>query len=149
MNRFIFRFKSVLRFKEIIEEQKKRDFGTALSHLRHEEKTLENIEHAISDHEELTEQSGQGKICVRELENKFHYARLLDSKKTSQTKIVKKAKDTLESKRTELVESTKKKKIFERLQERDREEYNKEVKKEEQKLNDESSIQRFNPPQKH
>ncbi|MFC1693038.1 flagellar export protein FliJ [Candidatus Latescibacterota bacterium] len=141
MNRFRFRFQSVLRYREVIEESKKRHFGVALNHLKHEETRRGQIETSIAQHEKVREQSAQGKISARDLQNKLNYARQLDNKNKIQKKLVKKAGEVLESKRTELVEATKKKKIFDRLKEHEREEYEYEVQKEEQKLSDELSSQ--------
>ena len=143
MNRFKFRFGSVLRYREILEENKKRDFGVSLSHLDHEEKNLDRIEDTITDHEQLMEKSGKGNISARDLQNKSNFARHLDGKKEFQEKQVEKAEEELESKRTELVEATKEKKMFERLKERDHEAYDEELKKEERKLNDDFLSQRF------
>ena len=144
MNRFKFRFGSVLRYRKILEDEKKRDFGSALDHLSHEEEKLKKIGGDISRHDEEIEKSGQGKVSARDLENKSNYARHLDGKKDTQEKQIVKSEEVLESKREELVESTKKKKIFERLKERDLEEYNKEATREEMTRNDEFASQRFN-----
>ena len=146
MNRFKFRFRSVLRFREIIEENKKRIFGIALNHLKHEEAHYDSIVNQINGQEKLMEQKEVGKVSVRDLKNNFNYARHLDRNKESQGKQVAKAKENLESKRTELVEATKRKKILERLKERDRENHNKALKKEEQAIIDDISTQHFNNP---
>ena len=142
MNIFRFRFESVLRYRKIIEENKNRDFGIALSHLKHEETNLEGIKNSISYHEELIEKSASGMISAHDLENKLNYAHLLDDKRESQEKQVKKAEDEVELKRTELANAAKKKKIFERLKEHDHEDYNDELRKEEQALIDELTSQR-------
>ena len=133
----------MLRYREIIEENKKRDFGVALNHLRHEEESLEKIDETIDSHEKLIEQSGQGAVSARDLQNKFNYARQLDKKRDSQEQNIDKAEKEVETRRGDLIESTKKKKIFERLKERDQESHEKAVRKEEQAHSDEISPQRF------
>lgn len=143
MNRFRFRFRSVLRYREIIEENKKKDFGVALKHLTHEESNLARIDTAITQHAELMEKSGQGSVSAHDLQNKFNYARQLDKKKNSQKTLIEKVEIVLESKRTALVEATKKKKIFERLKERDRVAYDEATRKEEQALSDDLTSMRF------
>jgi flagellar FliJ protein len=143
MNRFRFRFRSVLRYREIIEDNKKRDFGVALNHFVHEEANLNSIDNSIAGHEELAERSGQGRITARDLQNKYDYARHLDRKRESQEKVVESAEEELESRRKKLVEATKEKKIFERLKERDRETHNEAQRKEEQALSDDLTSQRF------
>ncbi|MBT4484196.1 MAG: flagellar export protein FliJ [Candidatus Latescibacteria bacterium] len=144
MNRFRFRFASVLRYREILEDERKRDFGIALDHLSHEEDKLEKIGGDISLHEKKMEKSRLGKVSIHDLQNKFIYARHLDGEKDAQEKQIVKSKGVLESKREELVESMKKKKIFERLKERDIDKYNEETKREEMTQNDEFASQRFN-----
>ena len=149
MNRFRFRFESVLRFREIIEERKKRYFGIALNHLTHEEKRFSQIKNSIIRHEKLREQSGKGKISAHDLKNKFNFAQQLDKKHETQKKHVEKAEEALEEKRNEVVESTKQKKIFERLKEHEYKQYEHEVRKEEQTLIDELSSRNFkNHPKK-
>ncbi len=148
MNRFRFRLRSVLRFREIIEENKKRVFGIALDHLKHEETRYDLIANQINGQEKFMEQKGEGKVSSRDLRNNFNYVRHLDRNKESLEKQVEKAKENLESKRTELVEATKRKKILERLKERDREDHNKAVRKEEQAIIDDISTQHFNNPHK-
>jgi len=144
MNRFRFRFASVLRYREIMEETRKRGFGAAMDHYRHEESRLKRIDGEIAGLEESMERGGQGRISVQDLQNRYNYARVLDRKREAQEKTVKAAEQEVERRRRELVEAMKQKKIFERLRERDRETYENELRKEEQKMLDEFSVQRFN-----
>jgi len=144
MNRFRFRFASVLRYREILEETKRRGFGAAMDHYRHEEARLKRIDGEIAGLEKLMERSGQGRISVQDLQNKYNYARVLDRERDAQERAMKAAEQEVEKRRRELVEAMKQKKIFERLRERDREIYEDEVRKEEQKMLDEFSVQRFN-----
>lgn len=143
MNRFRFRFSGVLRYREIIEENKTRTFGVALDHLNHEEERLRFIDNAISGHEKFVEDSSQGKISVRDLQNKYNFARHLDRERDTQAQVISKAHDEMETRRKELIEATKKRKIIERLKERDRESYEIDVRREEQIISDETSTQRF------
>jgi len=144
MNRFRFKLKSVLRHREILEEEKKREFGVALNHLKHEENQYKEIENTIDSHEKLMEKSSLGRLSVRDIQNKFNYARHLDSKKGSQKNLLHKAKEALETRRVKLMEAMKRKKTLERLKERDRETYNEGVRKEEQALIDEMTSLNFN-----
>lgn len=144
MNRFRFRLESLLRFRGAKEEEKKREFGVVLGHLKHEEAQYDTIVNNIDKHDEFMEESGQGKILVRTLIRNFLFARSLEKKKSEQKESVKKAEEVVEKKRSELVEVTKKKRILERLKENRLEEYNQAVIKEEQALIDEISSQRYN-----
>ena len=144
MNRFRFRLESLLRFRAAKEEEKKREFGVVLGHLKHEEAQYNAIVNNIDQHNRFMEESGQGKISVRTLMRNFFYARSLEKSKSEQRKAVKKAEELAGEKRSELTEATKKKRILERLKENKLEEYNQAVIKEEQALIDEFSTQRYN-----
>ena len=144
MNRFRFRLESLLRFRAAKEEEKKREFGIVLGHLKHEEAQYNAIANNIDQHNRFMEESGQGKISVRTLMRNFFYARSLEKTKSEQKKAVKKAEELVGEKRSELTEATKKKRILERLKENKLEEYNQAVTKEEQALIDEFATQRYN-----
>jgi len=143
MNRFRFRFSSVLRYREILEESKKREFGTAMDHLRHEEDMMRSLDDLIAGHEQLAEESSQGPVSVAHLQNMYNYARRLDHEREGQEKIVHEARAEADKRRDDLIEATRNKKIFERLEERDREAWNLEARKEEQAFSDEISVQNY------
>ena len=143
MNRFRFRLESVLRFRRAKEDEKKREFGTTVGHLKHEKDRYNEIVKTSNSHDRLIEKYGKGKMSVRNLINNFFYARHLDKRKADQNKAVEGAHEVVDEKRAELVEATKKKKVLERLKERKLEEHNKAALKEEQALIDDISSQRF------
>ena len=136
MNRFIFRLQSVLRLREIKEDEKKREFGSAMQKLHHEEKELEHLGSSLQNHENSMEEQGKGAVTTAQLTNNYNYARSLDGKIDNQTKKVKEEEKVVDGKREELVQSTKQKKILERLKERKREDHEKAVLSEEQDLID-------------
>ncbi len=141
MNRFRFRLQGVLLYRGAQEETKKREFGTVLGNLRHEEVTYNGIIDDIKSHDEFSERTGKGIVSTRNLINNFHYSRSLERKKTDKVKKIENAQVAVDKKRSELVDATKNKKILERLRERKLEEYNKAVTKEEQVLIDEIATQ--------
>jgi flagellar protein FliJ len=144
LNRFRFRFESVLRLRDLIEEGKEREFGVAAGKLKREEDVLYRIANEIDEHKTKTENDSKGFINVRKLILDNNYSKHLEIKKTEQKKAVTKAVGFLEKKRLELVESTKQKKVMERLKEKDREEYIKSSDRLEQAAIDDSAAQRFN-----
>ena len=143
MNRFRFRLASVLRVREIEEDKKKREFGAAMQNLHREEQELGSLGRTLLDHERTMESSAKGQVSVRDLQNNFNYARALDSKILFQKKRVKEKKKVVDGKRSELAESTKRKRILERLKERYHEEYEKEAAKEEQSTIDDITSVRY------
>ncbi|MBN1290270.1 MAG: flagellar export protein FliJ [Candidatus Latescibacteria bacterium] len=143
MNRFRFRLASILRLREVHEDKKKREFGAALGKLNLENNELNQLKGSLQDHEIGMEKRSRGTVSVHQLRNNFNYARALDMKIGEQKKHVKAAADVVESRRVELAESSKKKKILEHLKDRDREEHNHAVEKEEQVVIDELTTQRY------
>jgi len=146
MNRFRFRLANLFRLRGVEEDKKKREFGIALGHLGREENKLKELGGTLSEHEKHMEEQGQGAVSAQELQNNFNYARSLDGRIEEQQKNVKNAEDTMKAKRADLAEASKQKKILERLQDRDREEYNHAVAKEEQANIDELNTQRYQKP---
>ena len=136
MNRFIFRLQSVLRLREIKEDEKKREFGDSIQKLQQEENELEQMDRSLQNHENNMEEKGKGVITTAQLTSGFNYARSLDEKIDNQKKKVKEEESAVDGKREELVQSTKQKKKLERLKERKREEHEKAVLSEEQDLID-------------
>ena len=146
MNRFRFRLANLFRLRGVEEDKKKREFGIALGHLGREENKLKKMDGTLSEHEKHVEEHGQGAVSARELQNNFNYARSLDGRIEEQQKNVKKAEESMISRRADLAEASKHKKILERLKDRDREEYNHAVAKEEQAIIDELTTQRYHKP---
>jgi flagellar protein FliJ len=144
VNRFRFRLESVLRVREIEEDIKKREFGVVMRRLHREEQELGKLSTSLQDHEQYMESHTEGRVCVRDLQNNFNYARALDGKILFQKKRVKEKKKIVDHKRSELAESTKRKRILERLKERYREEHEREVVKEEQSIVDDITSVRYN-----
>jgi len=142
MNKFKFRFASVLRYREIIEDNKKRDFGVAMNHLQNQESTLRAIDSSIDGHSQDTADSSQGGVSVRDLQGRYDFARKLDRDREQQEEQIAKAREEVEERRTHLVEATKQKKIFEKLEDRDRDIHEQDARKEESMIIDEIATQR-------
>lgn len=145
MNRFRFRFESLLKVREAEEEVKKREFGVVLGHLKHEKDQFNRINDSIASHDENRENAAEGKVTTpRKLFHDFQYSQRLEREKSEQKKTLDSVQEVVEEKRKDVVEATKKKKIFDRLREKDQAEHDHAVLKEEQALIDELSTVRFN-----
>ncbi|MFC1606771.1 flagellar export protein FliJ [Candidatus Latescibacterota bacterium] len=143
MNRFRFRLENVLRYRGILEEEKKRVFGEAMRKLQHEEHKLNQLGTDLEDHEHLMTETSKGSISAHKLRNNYFYARSLDGKIRIQKKRIQDEEKVVDSKRSDLIESTKRKKIIERLKERHREVHKQAQEKEEQGIVDELTSVRF------
>lgn len=144
MNRYRFRLETVLRYRRIMEDNRKRDLADALNALRNEEETYTAIEREIGEQDERTAAIKSGPVRSRDLAGHANYARFLDRRKKAQATQVRNAETVVEGKREELTEAMKGRKILDRLKERGREVHEQEAAKEEQRIVDDLVIQRFN-----
>ena len=143
MNRFRFRLDSVLRVREAEETEKKREFGTALHHMKSAETRYRGVLEEIAAHDSRIEEKGRGRTTAPALKALNEYSRALDRRKAVQKKALERTEETLRLKREELVESTRRKKTLERLRERALIEHEQAVRKEEQTLIDETAVQKY------
>jgi flagellar FliJ protein len=143
MNRFRFRLESVLRLRAAREEEKKREFGVSLGHLKQEEQRFDEITRSINDLDRYRTEKGTGRISVAQMIRNFFFSSHLHTQKDEQQKKVGKAQEIVDEKRTEMTEATKQRKTLERLKERKRIQYDEDVRREEQSLIDEIATQHF------
>jgi len=143
MNRFRFRLQSVLRLRAAREEEKKREFGLSLGHLKQEEQRFDEITRSIDDLDRFRTEKSTGRISVGQMIQNFFFSRHLHTRKDEQHKKVEKAQEIVDEKRAEMTEATKKRKTIERLKERKRVQYEEDVRREEQSLIDEIATQHF------
>jgi len=74
------------------EDIKKREFGTVMRNLHREEQDLGKLRTSLQNHEQYMASHAEGRVCVRDLQNNFNYARALDGKILFQKKRVKEKK---------------------------------------------------------
>ena len=139
MNRFRFRFKTVLRYREILEDNKKRELGVVMKQLNDEVSAYRGIEKEIADNDDYAARHETSAKTRQELISNFHYQRRLDHRKKNQHQRIAGVEQQVAKKRGEFIEARKNKRIFERLEERDRDVYDDEVRKEEQAFIDDVS----------
>lgn len=142
---FKFRLESFLGIKEKIEEQKKLEYGKALKKLDEEKKQLNTL---INKKQNLIYSM---KLSINSLgikpDNLRRYNEYIDYIKkriSEQEKNVENAESFAESKRKELVEAMKERKMLDVLKENDNIEYNKEQVIKEQKIVDEIVSYKYN-----
>ena len=144
MAKFRFRFASNLRVKQRVEEQKELEYGKALAALELEKQRKEIMvterENAILSFRE----SVNKRITPYDLQLKNNYLALLKENIIKQEKVIIKAEEAAELKRQELVEAMTERKILDKLKEKDYEEFVKEERLNEQKIQDEIVSYRYN-----
>ena len=143
MAKFTFRFASNLRIKERIEELRKIEYGKALAALEMEkqkkammlierENTIDSFRNSVIKH-----------ITPYDLQMHNNYLGVLKERIIKQEAVIKKAEELVETKRLELVEAMKERKIMEKLKEKDYETFVKEEQLKEQKIQDEIVSYRY------
>lgn len=143
IKKYAFSLESVLNYRKVIEEQRERTFSLALQALYREEEKLRSIENTIENKRKelfyLESQSVTGEVLLS-YERYFAY---LDERKINQRTIINFKKKELEEKRQELIESTKDRKLIDRLREKDLRRYMDFVNHREQVYLDEIATTRF------
>jgi flagellar export protein FliJ len=129
------------------ETKKKREFGAALQQVRNAQARLRDIEREIADNDLIAEEFGSGATSAEKLMQVKRYAEALEKRKGAQKTVIARTEEALERKRGELVEATRRRKTIERLRERAVEEHARAVRKEEQTVVDELTIQKYQPPE--
>ena len=147
MAKFVFRFAGNLRVKLRMEELKKLEYGKALAALEAERQKkaamLLERENTINSFRD----SINKEITPYDLQMHNNYLSLLKNMIIKQDGAIKKAEETAEIKRLELVEAMKERKIMEKLREKDREVFIKEEQLKEQKIQDEIVSYRYSRAQ--
>lgn len=137
MAKFKFKFNSLLKLNESIEDQKKNEFRKAAMQLEIEREKLGKLiidkEYCIINHQKALKE----RIDPIRSDMLTKYINLLNKRIAAQEAEVKKCEEILEERRLELVEATKEKKKLEKLKEKQFEQYITDEKREEQKLTDE------------
>jgi flagellar protein FliJ len=142
LNRFRFRLDNVLKVRAAREDEKKRDFGIAQSHLTQEQGQYSEIKGKIEDLDRYRTEHGAGQVSASQMIQNYSFSRQLQHRLDQQREEVRKAQEVADEKRSRMVEAMKERKTLERLKERRREQYNQDIRREEQALIDEIAGQR-------
>lgn len=141
--KFKFVLEKVLKHKKILEEQAKKDFGLVSAKLREQEQYLINLEADLKTAYENKFQIQQSGGAVASYLEFFHYYYISQKKLIeNQKNIIAGLAKILEDKRLYLVQMAREHKTFVMLREKKKIEFNKELKKREQKHLDEMNIMR-------
>ena len=143
MNRYKFRLETVLRYRRILEDNRKRDLADALNALQNEQDAYSSIEQEISEQDKRAAAAKHGPVRARDLISHSNYARHLDRRQKNQAIKIKNAGIVVDGKRSELSEAMKKRKILDRLKEQGRENHERAAAKEEQSMVDDLTIQHY------
>lgn len=132
---FKFRLQAALKLKENMEDVKKRELGIAAQ--KKETLTLQKKQLEQEKEECLYSFDNNETINIQHLQNLQRYRDVLDKEIVKTAQLVTVADNEVSSKRNELAEAVKERKILENLKERQSETYNQEISKKEQGILDE------------
>ena len=136
MSGFKFRLQKILEHRETLENIKKGEFGKAQAELNIEMQNLLELENSKVLALREKQATSQISTTMYELRKYNNYILNLDKRIDLQMIKIEQAKEEVEKARQELIESTKDKKIIEKLKSRDYEEFLYEEKKDEEKIVD-------------
>ncbi|MGF7057168.1 flagellar export protein FliJ [Brassicibacter mesophilus] len=135
MEKFTFRLEKVLDYKERVEDLNKAEYSKANKKLNEELVVLEDY---ISERKRLTNERNINvdSISINDLKSYNIYLNSMNSRIVNQQKVVEKTQKITENARKVLIQSTKEKKMLQKLKNRDYNDYQYLNKKEEEKITD-------------
>lgn len=134
---------SVLDYREKIEEKILSEFSEKKRELDLEKTKLKKLvcerENLISDLRNMRSKT----VHAEDIASYISYVEKIREKEKKQKDVIHQVKEQVESKRKELVEAVKKRKVMEKLKEQHAVEYEKNIREREQKDSDEMSVLKF------
>ncbi len=144
MKRFNFRLKKVLKHREIVENLRKEKLGKAKSELKKERDLLRKMEDTRRRTREELKERRSNLISLPEALIYETYLERMDEEVGLQTTKAAQLSQKVEKTRQDLLQASQEKKIVEKLEDRRKSEYASDLKKFEQGISDEASVNKFN-----
>ena len=123
MKKFKFRLQRVLDTKGSDEKMRQRDLGIAQQTFNTEEERLKNLNTELREQSEKQRSLVSGSAKVADLVMNHRWQRQLNTRISKQTEEVEHCGEVVEERRQELLETSREKKVLERLKEKKFEEY--------------------------
>jgi len=137
VERFVFRFDTILNTKEKIEDDRKNKLGISMKRLVTEQDQLQRMLHKKNNMINQFKEKTNKVVKISELRNLSNNLSTMKNIIDNQLYVVEQSKFEAEHKRKELLEASKQKKVFEKLKEKDYEEHKYNQLKKEYTLTDE------------
>jgi len=144
MKRFNFRLKKVLKHKEIVEDLEKERLGKAKSELQRERERLQRMEDQRRRTREELKERRTSRISLPEALIYEAYLERVDEEVSQQATKAAQLSQKVQRTRDDLLQASQEKRIVEKLRERKEAEYTIELRKFEQGISDEASVNQFN-----
>lgn len=123
MDKFNFRFDTILSTKEKIEDDKKNKLGISMKKLAIQREHLDKLFQKKNDIIVQIDHKSQNKVKIRELRNLYTNLDRIQTIINNQTNVVMEQESETQNRRKDLLEASKQKKVFEKLKEKDFEEF--------------------------
>ncbi|MEA2030426.1 MAG: flagellar export protein FliJ [candidate division Zixibacteria bacterium] len=143
MKKFKFRLQSLLKVREHMENQRKKDLADANRQVMKQESELETLSQKNDNTIKGKRKNQSGNISIAELLVYSRYLLKLRQNNLAGRELLSALYSTKEKKRRELLEASKERKVYEKLKEHDEERFNKEATDSARKESDETGINTF------
>ena len=142
MKKFAYRFQNILNIRELQEEEAARNFRISLQELA---ESIQQLDDFRMEYRSLVDELSQDQSKIIDINMRLmynNYLKVLDKKIEEQFFLVQEKEKVVEEKRDELQEAVKERKILENLRTKDLENYMLELRRWEQEIIDDLTIQR-------
>lgn len=143
MKKFKYRLEALLRAKEQIEKERQKQHATALQQVYNQQQDLKRIDQSTSTTISQQRRGMTGSMSVAEMLVYCRYILKLKRDMLAGGELLKALEETEQKKRQSLVKASKERKVYEKLKERRREQFNDDVRSQTTKENDEIALNSF------
>lgn len=143
MKKFQYRLQSILKIKEHIEKERQKDFAAAARQVQNQEQNLEQINGEQSSTCDRQRRSIRKTISLAEMLVYTRYLVKLRRDRITGTEMLKALDKTAEEKRASLVVAARERKIYQKLKEKRKEDFDKEAEAVDRKESDEIAANAF------
>lgn len=143
MKKFQYRLQSILKIKEHIEKERQKDFAAAARQVQNQEQNLEQINGEQSSTCDRQRRSTRKTISLAEMLVYTRYLVKLRRDRITGTEMLKALDKTAEEKRASLVVAARERKIYQKLKEKRKEDFDKEAEAVDRKESDEIAANAF------
>ncbi len=140
---FQFRYQRILDIRELEEDQEKARFAEIQQKLSAEKRKLREHKQELQD---LLSSEGKNRKNQTNVQNFLQlqrYASLLENRISRQQRVVEEWQEKLDKQRKKLIEASQQRQVMDKLKENDFEEFQEEIRKEEERQNNEIANQQF------
>ncbi len=148
MKPFKFKLEKVLDHKKTVEDERKGQFSCAERQCRDNEQVLDDLKKKEENLVDTLRAVQSGVMNVSDMVLNYNHFLSLEQKITGQSEKVQQLREKVSDCRQQLIAAKKEKEILEKIKDKQHQGYVRETNRQEQKVNDEIGIHRFNRREK-